>query len=89
MSDALPDLSRITKTPGVQGGDACIRGRRITVWVLEGYRQLGCDDDRMLVHYPSLTREDLKAAWAYADANREEIEQTIRENEEGEDGLVE
>jgi uncharacterized protein (DUF433 family) len=36
-----------------------------------------------------LTPADLKAAWEYAAANPEEIEQAIRENEEGEEGLVE
>ena len=31
---------------------------------------------------------DLEAAWDYVAANREEIEQAIRENEEGDDGPV-
>jgi uncharacterized protein (DUF433 family) len=25
---------RITKTPGICGGDACVRGTRIPVWLL-------------------------------------------------------
>jgi uncharacterized protein (DUF433 family) len=36
-----------------------------------------------------LTQADLQAAWEYAAAHPEEIDQTIRENEEGEEGLVE
>ena len=32
---------------------------------------------------------DLEAAWDYVAADREEIEQAIRENEEGDDGPVE
>ena len=43
----------------------------------------------ILVAYPSLTRSDLEAAWAYANANAEEIDRDIRENEEGAEGLVE
>jgi uncharacterized protein (DUF433 family) len=80
---------RITKTPGVCGGDACIRGHRIPVWVLEGYRRLGKSDADLLRAYPSLTAADLQAAWEYAAANVEEIDRAIRENEEGDEGLVE
>ena len=86
----MPSISdRITKTPGVCGGDACIRGHRIPVWVLEGYRRLGQSDAELLRSYPSLTAADLTAAWEYAAAHPEEIDRAIRENEEGEEGLVE
>jgi hypothetical protein len=34
----------IEKTPGVQGGDACVVRTRIPVWTLESYRRLGWDD---------------------------------------------
>jgi uncharacterized protein (DUF433 family) len=80
---------RITKTPGVCGGDACVRGNRIPVWVLVGYRRLGKSDANLLRDYPSLTPADLKAAWEYAAANAEEIDRAIWENEEGEEGLGE
>jgi len=43
----------------------------------------------ILRSYPSLTPTDLEAAFAYAAAHVEEIETAIRENEEGEEGLVE
>ena len=80
---------RITKTAEVCGGDACIRGHRIPVWVLTGYRQLGLGDAEVLHAYPTLTRADLEAALEYASAYPEEIAAAIRENEEGEEGLVE
>jgi uncharacterized protein (DUF433 family) len=80
---------RITKTPDICGGDACIRGHRIPVWVLVNYRRLGGSDADLLRSYPSLTLPDLEAAWVYAAANPEEIDSAIRENEEGEEGLVE
>jgi uncharacterized protein (DUF433 family) len=79
---------RITKTPGVCGGDACISGHRIPVWVLVGYRRLGKSDASLLRDYPSLTPTDLQSAWEYAAANPEEIDRAIWENEEGEEGLV-
>lgn len=78
----------ITKDPTRCGGDACIRGTRIPVWVLVNYRRLGGSDADLLRDYPSLTPADLEAAWEYA-ANAEEIDRVIRENEEGEEGLVE
>jgi len=80
---------RITKTPGVCGGDACIRGYRIPVWVLVNYRRLGGSDAALLRDYPSLTAADLEAAWRYAVAHAEEIDRAIQENEEGEEGIVE
>jgi uncharacterized protein (DUF433 family) len=72
----------IKKTPGVCGGDACIGNTRIPVWVLVGYRRLGCSDAELFKCYPHLTAADLVNAWAYADAYPEEIEAAIRENEE-------
>ena len=45
---AATTQSRITKTLGVCGGDACIRGHRIPVWVLVGYRKLGASDAEIL-----------------------------------------
>jgi uncharacterized protein (DUF433 family) len=80
---------RITKTAGICGGRACIRGHRIPVWVLVGYRELGRNDDEILRSYPSLTPADLEAAWDFAAVNAAEIERDIRENEDGDPGFVE
>jgi uncharacterized protein (DUF433 family) len=81
--------SRISKLPDVQGGDACIHGHRIPVWVLVGYRRLGSSDAQILTYYPQLTEADLAAAWDYARAHPDEIEQAITENETGNEGFVE
>ena len=86
---AVTIRSGISKTPGIQGGDACVNGTRIPVWVLVNYRRLGGKETDLLSAYPSLTIDDLKAAWEYADAHVEEIDRSIRQNEEGEDGLSE
>lgn len=80
---------RITKTPDVCGGDACIRGTRITVWGLVNQRRLGASDAEILQAVQGLTPTDLEAAGEYAAANSEEIDRAIRENEDGEEGLVE
>jgi uncharacterized protein (DUF433 family) len=71
----------ITKTPGVVGGDACIRNMRIPVWSLVQYRQMGANDDRILEAYPQLTAADLANAWAYAEAFADEIAEAIAANE--------
>jgi len=80
---------RITKTPGVGGGDACIQGHRIPVWVLVGYRRLGRTDADLLQAYPSVQQADLDAAWQYAAAHPAEIDRALQENEEGDAGFVE
>jgi uncharacterized protein (DUF433 family) len=72
----------ITKTPGVVGGDACIRNMRIPVWSLVQYRQMGANDDRILEAYPQLTATDLANAWAYAESFPDEIAEVIAVNEE-------
>lgn len=81
--------SWISKQPDRCGGDACVRDLRLPVWVLVGYRRLGMPDADILRAYPSITPTDLEAAWKYAAAHPDEIDQAIRENEEGEEGFVE
>ncbi len=77
-----PAASWIQRTPEVCDGDACIRNTRITVWGLVTWRKLGLADAEILRRVPSLTPADLEVAWDHYERNREEIEQTIRENEE-------
>ena len=81
--------NRITKTPGVCGGRACIRGHRIPVWGLVRYRQLEMSDAGILESYPSITQADLDAAWEYYKLNRDEIDHDIHENESDDDDPVE
>jgi uncharacterized protein (DUF433 family) len=74
----------IQKTPGVIGGEACIRRTRIAVWMLVEWKRLGRTDAQLLADFPGLTQADLNAAWAYSAAHPEEIETAIRENNEAE-----
>ena len=74
-------MTGIERTPGVRGGDACIAGTRIPVWVLEGYRRLGWAEATILARYPSLRASDLASAWAFVDAHRAEIDEAICTNE--------
>ena len=74
--------SAIKKSAGVCGGDPCIAGTRIPVWVLERSRQLGMNGQEILEDYPSITWGQLLAAWQYSEDHRKEIEAQIRENED-------
>jgi uncharacterized protein (DUF433 family) len=82
LSPAPPRASWVEKTPGVCGGDACIRQTRHTVWGLVEWRRLGRSDAEILERHPDLTAGDLEAAWEYHDQHSKEIDQAIRENEE-------
>jgi uncharacterized protein (DUF433 family) len=77
-----PAGSWIQRSPHVCGGDACIRNTRHTVWGLVDWRKQGASDSRILQHHPDLSPADLRVAWAYYEAHRDEIDRAIQENEE-------
>ena len=73
--------SWVQKTPGVCGGRACIRNKRITVWGIVNSRRLGSPDEQILDNIVGLTPDDLQAAWHYYREHSAEIDEDIRENE--------
>jgi uncharacterized protein (DUF433 family) len=75
----------IRKTPGVCGGDACVRDTRIMVWLLVSLRDQGMSEAELLRNYPSLTGADLAAAWEYGRQHPEEIQQAIAANQRDDD----
>jgi len=70
----------IAKTEGVCGGEACIAGTRITVWLLVEALQIGISEAQLLQDYPHITAADLVNAWTYAEAYSEEIAEVILAN---------
>lgn len=78
----LSVTDRITKIAGVCGGNACIRGTRITIWGLVEWRKLGLSDADIRERVQGLTQADLEAAWQYAAAHPDEIDEAIRRNAE-------
>jgi uncharacterized protein (DUF433 family) len=72
----------INKTPGVMGGDACIRQTRIPVWLLVSYQRSGLSEAKILDNYPTLSAIDLANAWSYAQAFANEIETAIAKQNE-------
>jgi uncharacterized protein (DUF433 family) len=81
--------SWISKKPDRCGGDACLHDPRNTVWGLVAYRSLGMSNAQIMQAVQGLTPADLEAAWEYAAAHAEEIDEAVRANEEGEEGFVE
>jgi uncharacterized protein (DUF433 family) len=59
-------LKRISADPNVCFGKACIRGTRIWVSIIVDNLAAGVSEEEILKAYPSLKREDIHAALAYA-----------------------
>lgn len=78
------DKQRITKTPGICGGRACIAGHRIRVMDIVGWHEKrGYSAARIVDElFPSITRADVHAALAYYFDNVEDIEKDFRNDEE-------
>lgn len=70
----FPDLDRITLDPRVMGGKPCVRGIRITVGTITGLLACGESINDVLELYPSLERDDIFAALAYATWRAEEYD---------------
>jgi len=70
----MPTLDRITRSPEVMGGKACIRGMRVTVGTIVGLMASGHSNLKILEAYPYLEEDDIRQALAYAAWRVEEIE---------------
>lgn len=57
---------RISIDPNICHGKPCIKGTRIMVWIIVDYLANGDSVEEVLAAFPSLTREDVQAALAYA-----------------------
>jgi uncharacterized protein (DUF433 family) len=67
-------LDRISIDPAVCGGKPCIRGTRIWVSLILDLLAGGMGEAQLLAEYPTLTHEDILAAFAYgAEAARDRV----------------
>ena len=72
MAALLPE--RITRTPGVCGGKACIAGHRVRVLdIVEWHEHQGMSPDEIVSEIPSLTLAEVHAALSYYFDHLEEI----------------
>jgi uncharacterized protein (DUF433 family) len=65
--------SRITVEPGMLGGRPWIRDLRITVGDLLKCLASGMSEDEILLDFPDLEREDIRAALAFAAERSERV----------------
>ncbi len=67
-------LERILIDPNICGGRPCVRGTRIWVSLILDLLADGMSETDLLVEYPTLARDDIRAAIAYAaEVSRERI----------------
>jgi len=57
---------RISIDPNVCHGKPCLKGTRIWVSLIVDNLASGSSEEEILTAYPSLTRDDIRAALAYA-----------------------
>lgn len=63
---------RIVRVPRVAGGEAVIRGTRVTLRTLLASLAEGATVEEILGDFPTLTEEDVRAAIAFAAASAQE-----------------
>lgn len=63
----------IVITPGVRSGKPCIAGTRITVYDILEYLAGGMSEDELMADFPSLRREHIRAALAFAAARERRL----------------
>jgi uncharacterized protein (DUF433 family) len=63
-------VSRIVIDPEIRFGKPCVRGTRITVGDVLSYLASGMSEADILIDFPQLTRDDIRACLAFA-AERE------------------
>ena len=57
---------RIVSDPEICGGEPCVAGTRIPVWVILSHLASGEDIETILPNFPNLSREDILACLEYA-----------------------
>jgi uncharacterized protein (DUF433 family) len=65
-------FDRITFDPDLCFGKACIRGMRVPVSSILGYMSSGMSVEEILAEWPTLEKEDIDQALAYAASALEE-----------------
>ncbi len=63
---SYPD--RISIDPAIRSGKPCIKGTRITVYDILEYLAGDMSEDEILQDFPSLSRQDIRAALEFAAA---------------------
>ncbi len=62
----MENFKRITFSPNIMGGKACIRGMRITVSLIVNLIANGMTTEEILKEYPDLEPKDIQESLRYA-----------------------
>lgn len=65
MTKNAPLSDRIYRNPAICHGRPCIRGTRVMVITIKDCIRVGMSPRQVVESYPSITKEDIKAALAY------------------------
>ena len=57
---------RISSDPTICGGEPCIKGTRVPVHIILSHLAAGDDYDAILLNFPRLSNNDIKACLEYA-----------------------
>src|SRR5207249_6604602 len=68
---------RISVSPAVRSGKSCIKGTRITVYDVLEYLAGGMTEGEILRDFPDLTREDIRATFAFAAARERRVGNSV------------
>ena len=68
---------RITVNPNVRSGKPCIKGTRMTVYDVLEYLAGGMSETEILADFPDLTRDDIRAALAFAAARERRLANSV------------
>jgi uncharacterized protein (DUF433 family) len=68
---------RISVIPAVRSGKPCIKGTRIAVYDVLEYLAGGMTEDQILVDFPDLTRDDIRACLAFAAARERRLANSV------------
>jgi uncharacterized protein (DUF433 family) len=68
---------RVSVNPAVRGGKPCIKGTRITVYDVLEYLAGGMTEDGILSDFPDLSRDDIRAVFAFAAARERRLANSV------------
>ena len=68
---------RITVEPEVRSGTPRIKGTRITAYDVLEYLAGGMSEDEILVDFPDLARDDIRAVLAFAAARERRLSNSV------------
>ena len=69
--------NHITVNPEIRSGKPCIKYTRITVYDVLEYLAGGMSEDEILDDFPDLTRDDIRACFAFAAARERRLSNSV------------